>query len=87
MTCSSLSNNSAELIDSLVSDQETWTEVTLDVLDFVITGGWKCSVATGIQLREESIDIDRSANSLVVLDANGRFGYTSKHDFLRWWYS
>ena len=66
------SNNSAELVAWLRSDQETWTEVELDVVDFVITGEvGNYSVASGIQLREESIDIDRSANSLVVLDANG----------------
>ena len=65
-------NNSQELIDWLRSDQETWTDVELEVVDFVVTGEvGNVAIATGIQLREESIDIDRSANSLVVLDANG----------------
>ena len=65
-------NNSQELIDWLRSDQETTTDVELEVVDFVVTGEvGNVAIATGIQLREESIDIDRSANSLVVLDADG----------------
>lgn len=66
------SNNTQAVIDSLVSNQETTSEVTLDVLDFVMSGEvGNVSMATGIQLRDASIDIDRSANSLVVMDANG----------------
>tara|TARA_B100000242_G_scaffold72916_1_gene46605 strand:- start:466 stop:3099 length:2634 start_codon:yes stop_codon:yes gene_type:complete len=65
-------NNTQAVIDSLASNQETWTEVKLDVLDFVTTGEiGNVQIATGIQLREESIDIDRSANSIVTFDANG----------------
>ncbi len=66
------SNNSAAVINSLRSDQQTSTEVELEVLDFVISGEvGNVSIASGIQLRDASIDVDRSANSIVVLDANG----------------
>ena len=66
------SNNSADVIASLRSDQQTSTEVELEVVDFVMSGNvGNVSLAGGIQLREASIDVDRSANSIVVLDANG----------------
>ncbi len=66
------SNNSADVIASLRSDQQTSTEVELEVVDFVMSGDvGNVSLAGGIQLREASIDVDRSANSIVVLDANG----------------
>ena len=66
------SNNSAAVIASLRSDQQTSTEVELEVFDFVMSGEvGNVSLATGIELRDASIDVDRSANSIVVLDANG----------------
>ena len=66
------SNNSADVIASLRSDQQTSTEVELEVVDFVMSGNvGNVSLAGGIQLREASIDVDRSANSIVVLDDNG----------------
>ena len=66
------SNNSADVIASLRSDQQTSTEVELEVVDFVMSGDvGNVSLAGGIQLREASIDVDRSANSIVVLDDNG----------------
>ena len=77
------SNNSQAVIDYLRSDQETWTNVQLDVLDFVATGEVAgVSIATGIQLREESIDIDRSANSIVVLAENGDLATPANMIFL-----
>ena len=66
------SNNTAEEIAALSSNQETTTGVEMTVIDFVVTGDvGDVSIATGLQFRDESIDIDRSANSLVVLDADG----------------
>ncbi len=77
------SNNSQAMLDYLRSDQETWTNVQLDVLDFVATGDvGGVSIATGIQLREESIDIDRSANSIVVLADNGDLATPANMIFL-----
>ena len=66
------SNNTAEEIAALSSNQETTTGVEMTVIDLVVTGEvGDVSIASGLQFRDESIDIDRSANSLVVLDADG----------------
>ena len=77
------SNNSAEKIASLASNQETWVKVQLDVLDFVISGEvGNFSIASGIQLREESMDLTRSANSLVTFDADGNLATPADMIFL-----
>ena len=77
------SNNSAEKIASLASNQETWVKVGLDVLDFVISGEvGNFSIASGIQLRSESMDITRSANSIVTFDSNGNLATPADMIFL-----
>ena len=76
-------NNTADEIAAIASNQETWTTVELDVVDFVITGQvGDVSIASGIQLRDESIDIDRSANSTVTFDANGNLDQAANMIFL-----
>ena len=64
--------NSQELRDWLRSDQETWTNVVLSVVDFVMAGEvGDISLAVGAQSRREKYDIRRSANSIVEFDAAG----------------
>ena len=64
--------NSQELLDWLRSDQETWTDVVLSVVDFVVTGEiGDYSVAAGAQVRNESYDTKRSTNSITEFDAEG----------------
>ena len=64
--------NSQELLDWLRSDQETWTDVVLSVIDFVVTGEiGDYSVAAGAQVRNESYDTKRSTNSITEFDAEG----------------
>ena len=76
-------NNTAAEIAAIASNQETDTFVELDVVDFVITGQvGDVSIASGIQLRDESIDIDRSANSTVTFDANGNLAVPANMIFL-----
>jgi len=66
------SNNSQALRDYLVGNQETWSDVSLTVFDYVTTGSvGDISIATGIQSREEKLDIKRSANSIVTFNADG----------------
>ena len=66
------SANSQELLDWLRSDQETWTDVVLSVVDFVVTGEiGNYSVAAGAQVRNESYDTKRSTNSITEFDAEG----------------
>ena len=66
------SNNSQALRDFIAAKQETTTEVDLTVADFTVTGSvGDISIATGIQSRRESIDIDRNAESIVTFNANG----------------
>jgi iron complex outermembrane receptor protein len=66
------SANSQELRDWLRSDQETWTDVVLSVIDFVVTGEiGDYSVAAGAQVRNESYDTKRSTNSITEFDAEG----------------
>ena len=64
--------NSQELRDWLRSDQETWTNVVLSVVDFVMSGEvGDISLAVGAQSRREKYDIRRSPNSIVEFDAAG----------------
>jgi iron complex outermembrane receptor protein len=64
--------NSQELLDWLRSDQETWTDVVLSVIDFVVTGEiGDYSVAAGAQVRNESYDTKRSTNSITEFDSEG----------------
>ena len=66
------SANSQTLRDWLRSDQETWTDVELSVVDFVTSGEvGDISLAVGLQSRKEEYDIRRSANSIVEFDAAG----------------
>ena len=77
------SNNSAEKIASLASHQETWAKVGLDVLDFVISGEvGNFAIASGIQLRSESMDLTRSPNSLVTFDSSGNLETPANMIFL-----
>ena len=77
------SNNSAEKIASLASHQETWVKVGLDVLDFVISGEvGNFAIASGIQLRSESMDLTRSPNSIVTFDSNGNLAVPANMIFL-----
>ena len=66
------SANSQELRDWMRSDQETWTNVVLSVVDFVMSGEvGDISIAAGAQQRREKYDIKRSPNSIVEFDAAG----------------
>jgi iron complex outermembrane receptor protein len=66
------SANSQDLLDWLRSDQETWTDVTLTVLDYVMSGQvGNVDLAVGLQSRSEKYDITRSLNSVVEFDATG----------------
>ena len=66
------SANSQGLRDWLRSDQETWTNVVLSVVDFVMSGEvGDVSIAAGAQQRREKYDITRSPNSIVEFDAAG----------------
>ena len=66
------SANSQGLRDWLRSDQETWTDVVLTVVDFVMSGEvGDVSIAAGAQQRREKYDITRSPNSIVEFDAAG----------------
>ena len=64
--------NSQTLRDWLRSDQETWTNVVLSVVDFVMSGEvGGIDLAAGAQQRREKYDITRSPNSIVEFDAAG----------------
>ena len=64
--------NSQGLRDWLRSDQETWTNVVLSVVDYVVSGQvGNVDMAVGLQSRSEKYDITRSANSVVEFDAAG----------------
>ena len=64
--------NSQTLRDWLRSDQETWTNVVLSVVDFVMSGEvGGIDLAVGAQQRREKYDITRSPNSIVEFDAAG----------------
>ena len=64
--------NTQALRDWLRSDQETWTNVVLSVVDFVMSGEvGDISLAVGAQSRREKYDIRRSPNSIVEFDAAG----------------
>ena len=64
--------NSQTLRDWLRSDQETWTNVVLSVVDFVMSGEvGGIDLDAGAQQRREKYDITRSPNSIVEFDAAG----------------
>jgi iron complex outermembrane receptor protein len=66
------SANPQNLLDWLRSDQETWTNVKLTVLDYVMSGQvGNVDLAAGLQSRSEEYDIRRSLNSVVEFDATG----------------
>ena len=66
------SANPQNLLDWLRSDQETWTNVKLTVLDYVMSGQvGNVDLAVGLQSRSEEYDIRRSLNSVVEFDATG----------------
>jgi iron complex outermembrane receptor protein len=66
------SANSQELRDWLRSDQETWTNVVLSVVDYVVSGQvGNVDMAVGLQSRSEKYDITRSLNSITEFDALG----------------
>ena len=75
--------NSQELRDWLRSDQETWTNVVLSVVDFVMSGEvGDISLAVGAQSRREKYDIRRSPNSIVEFDAAGNLSKPADMIFL-----
>ena len=77
------SANSQELRDWLRSDQETWTNVVLSVVDFVMSGQvGDVNLAAGAQSRREKYDISRSANSIVEFDAAGNLTVPADMIFL-----
>ncbi|MCS5594000.1 MAG: TonB-dependent receptor [Porticoccaceae bacterium] len=66
------SANSQELIDHISVEQQTATSTALTVFDFVIDGelgGF--NFASGIQVRNESLEVDRNDISRVEFDASG----------------
>ena len=65
-------NNSADLIKWISTNQQTWTNTELAVFDFLITGSvGNIDIASGLQLRDESFDVARAASSIVEFDAAG----------------
>ena len=77
------SANSQELRDWMRSDQETWTDVVLSVVDFVMSGEvGDVSLAVGAQQRREKYDISRSENSIVEFDAAGNLSKPADMIFL-----
>lgn len=66
------SQNSQELIDFISVQEETRTNTDLTVFDFVLDGSiGDINFASGIQVREDSLEIDRNDISLVEFDADG----------------
>jgi len=66
------SNNSADLIKWISTNQQTWTNTELAVFDFVITGSvGDIDIASGLQFRDESFDVARGASSIAEFDAAG----------------
>ena len=66
------SNNSADLIKWISTNQQTWTNTELAVFDFLMTGSiGNIDIASGLQLRDESFDVARGASSIAQFDAAG----------------
>lgn len=66
------SNNSAELIAWIATNQQTWTNTELAVFDFLVTGSiGNIDIASGLQFRDESFDVARGASSIAKFDAAG----------------
>ena len=66
------SNNSADLIKWISTNQQTWTNTELAVFDFLMTGSvGNIDIASGLQFRAESFDIARGASSIAKFDAAG----------------
>ena len=66
------SNNSADLIKWISTNQQTWTETELAVFDFVVTGQWVgMDIASGFQYRDEIFNVARGASSIAQFDASG----------------
>jgi len=66
------SNNSADLIKWIATNQQTWTSTELSVLDYIVTGSLgDVDIASGLQIRDESFDVARGASSIATFDAGG----------------
>ena len=66
------SNNSADLIKWISTNQQTWTSTELSVFDFLMTGSiGSIDIASGLQFRDESFDVARGASSIATFDAAG----------------
>jgi iron complex outermembrane receptor protein len=66
------SNNSADLIEWISTNQQTWTTTELSVFDFLMTGSiGNIDIASGLQFRDESFDVARGASSIATFDAAG----------------
>ena len=66
------SNNSADLIKWIATNQQTWTSTELSVFDFLVTGSvGNIDIASGLQFRDESFDVARGASSIATFDAGG----------------
>ena len=67
-----VSANSASLIDHIKTNQETWMDSKLSVIDVVITGSQNgYDFAGGFQYKEEEFEVQRDAGSIVEIDAQG----------------
>jgi len=66
------SNNSADLIKWISTNQQTWTSTELSVLDYIVSGSiGDIEIASGVQVRDESFDVARGASSIAKFDAAG----------------
>jgi iron complex outermembrane receptor protein len=66
------SNNSADLIKWIATNQQTWTSTELSVLDYIVTGSLgDVDIASGLQIRDESFDVARGASSIATFDTAG----------------
>ncbi|MDB9967497.1 TonB-dependent receptor [Gammaproteobacteria bacterium] len=66
------SNNSADLIKWISTNQQTWTSTELSVLDYIVSGSiGDIEIASGLQVRDESFDVARGASSIAKFDAAG----------------
>ncbi|MEH6558223.1 MAG: TonB-dependent receptor [Oceanicoccus sp.] len=75
--------NSQELIDFISVQQETRTNTDLTVFDFVLDGSiGDINFASGIQIREDSLEVDRNDISRVEFDAAGNLTKTADLLFL-----
>jgi iron complex outermembrane recepter protein len=65
-------SNPADLVKWISTNQQTWTNSELAVFDFLVTGSvGDIDIASGLQFRDESLDVTRGANSIVEFDASG----------------